>query len=481
MSKKLLVVPIILLVCAATAVYFTQFATLYVPVNNVATLTGRAPALISFLTFYENRDDISIEFTNEPAWVTPGRLSVELSLSSGFRSTNKTAYVYILEPRAYTRLEVGTPVNTINAQHFLHGAENIAAGTVFVTQVLTVLPDNTYQTGYFPVEILLNGHSFMSAIDVVDTTPPTATVVPFTSHMGEIINPNYFVTDIFDYSPPVTIAFADIEPDIFNIGTQNVDISLTDRYGNSTIYTAVLDVLPNTINPQILGAVDLSFEVDSATMFRRGVSAIDAFGHAIEFSVDDSNVNTAEIGTYPLTYRAVDCCGNVTEVTVQVNIVAINPDEVRERATTVLEHILQEDMTQVEQSRAIFDWITDNVGYAAGFEHRCVYESANQALVHRRGDCFVFYSISELLLTTAGVPNMRIDRVGGRSRHAWNLINPDNLGWHHFDTTPLIVRQLDRFMFTQSQAEDFTRIIQSEGQGRDYFTFDPELYPEIAR
>jgi len=111
-----------------------------------------------------------------------------------------------------------------------------------------------------------------------------------------------------------------------------------------------------------------------------------------------------------------------------------------------------------------------------------VYESANQALVHRRGDCFVFYSIAELLLTMADIPNMRIDRIGGTTtRHAWNLINPDGLGWHHFDTTPHIVRQLDRFMFTQTQAEEFTRIIQAEGQGRDYFTFYPELYPEIVR
>jgi hypothetical protein len=94
----------------------------------------------------------------------------------------------------------------------------------------------------------------------------------------------------------------------------------------------------------------------------------------------------------------------------------------------------------------------------------------------------VFYAISELLLTMAGIPNMRIDRIPGTtSTHVWNLINPDELGWHHFDTTPLIVRQLDRFMFTQTQAEEFTRIINAEGQGRDYFTFDPELYPEIAR
>jgi len=43
------------------------------------------------------------------------------------------------------------------------------------------------------------------------------------------------------------------------------------------------------------------------------------------------------------------------------------------------------------------------------------------------------------------------------------------------------VRQIDRFMFTQTQAEEFTDIIQRAGQGRDYFTFDPSLYPEIVR
>jgi hypothetical protein len=35
-------------------------------------------------------------------------------------------------------------------------------------------------------------------------------------------------------------------------------------------------------------------------------------------------------------------------------------------------------------------------------------------------------------------------------------------------------------MFTNSQAEDFTRRLFNESGTRDYFTFDAELYPEIA-
>jgi len=359
----------------------------------------------------------------------------------------------------------------------------VPSSALFETQIITSLTGLTDATGQHLVEASLNGVSFSLMLHVVDTTPPTAAAVNVTIPMGENILASRFIIDLFDHSLPVTVQFANGgAPDVFLVGEQTVGILLTDRYGNSVIYTALLTVLPNTTPPQIIGARDIQLEIDSAAMFRRGVSAYDAFGRPMDFTVDSSGVDVTTLGVYYIIYRAEDSSGNYTEVTVRVYVVDIDPEEVRERAAAVLDSILREDMTQVEQARAIFNWVIANVGYAAGFEHRTVYESANQALVHRRGDCFVFYAISELLLTMAGIPNMRIDRIGGTtSRHAWNLINPDDLGWHHFDTTPLIVRQVDRFMFTQTQAEEFTRIIQAEGQGRDYFTFYPELYPEIVR
>jgi hypothetical protein len=454
-------------------------------VNNVATLSGHKPLSQNFLAFGCGGQYTTAEITDTAVnWSQAGLIHVTLELSRDGNTAVQNAYVHVLEPVGYIEIEVGTLPQSILPYNFLYNSHLILENpqsTLFETEILTDLTNITTTVGQHTIELMLNGVRFSSVLHVVDTTPPTASTANITVNMGQPVFAGNFITSLFDHSTPITVQFVN-KPDVFLPGEQQVNLLLSDYYGNSAVYAAALTVLPNTVPPTIVGARDLQLIVGSSAMFRFGVSAYDAFGRSIDFTVDSAGVDIWEVGTYYVTYKAEDCCGNYTTVTVRVSVIEVDPEEVRERAAAVLDRILSDEMSQVEQARAIFNWVIANVGYAAGFEHRTVYESANQGLVHRRGDCFVFFSVSEVLLTMAGIPNMRIDRIPGTtSRHVWNLINPDGLGWHHFDTTPLVVRQIDRFMFTQSQAEEFTAIIFAEGQGRDYFTFDPLLYPEIVR
>ncbi|MCL2286456.1 MAG: transglutaminase-like domain-containing protein [Firmicutes bacterium] len=487
MRKKLIIIPlgVVLILGVAVGIYFSSFASFYATLNNVAVISGQNPSPYSFFAFYENGEYVEPEIIRPTSWPLSGQVQVTIGLNQGrrgFRFARQNAYVHILQPAPYVAVEVGTPVESILPQAFLSYACAVPDDTLFETEIITDLSGLTDSTGRHRIILSLNGAYFTSTLRVENTTPPNVVTANVTTGMGEAVFASSFITHLSDTSPSVTIQFAEGgEPDVFRVGEQQVSILATDYYGNEAVSRATLTVLPNTVPPRIVGARNIQLAIDGSAMFRLGVSAYDAFGRPIDFTVNSDGVDASTLGVYPVTYRAVDCCGNYTEVTVRVYVVAVDPEEVRARATEVLDRIIYDNMSQVEQARAIFNWVTANVGYAAGFEHRTVYESANQALVHRRGDCFVFYSISELLLTMAGIPNMRIDRVGGTSRHAWNLINPDDMGWHHFDTTPLVVRQIDRFMFTQTQAEEFTRIIHNAGQGRDYFTFDPSLYPEIVR
>jgi hypothetical protein len=67
--------------------------------------------------------------------------------------------------------------------------------------------------------------------------------------------------------------------------------------------------------------------------------------------------------------------------------------------------------------------------------------------------------------------------------HYWNLINPDELGWHHFDSMPfpsVLGVNPQMYMFTNSRSVYFANLIASRHGGTTYFTFDPELYPEIV-
>jgi hypothetical protein len=87
------------------------------------------------------------------------------------------------------------------------------------------------------------------------------------------------------------------------------------------------------------------------------------------------------------------------------------------------------------------------------------------------------------MLTRAGIPNLRIERIPeAPSRHRWNLVNPDDLGWHHFDAFPIRLGGLREYfyMFTDSQAQDFARQLYAAIELPYYFTYNPELYPEVV-
>jgi len=99
------------------------------------------------------------------------------------------------------------------------------------------------------------------------------------------------------------------------------------------------------------------------------------------------------------------------EVTV---IIGVDVDWIYEQIDAIFEVILEPDMNQVEEARAIFNWIRRNISYSATIDTDFVYAGALQALQNRRGNCFVYCSISEVMLTRANIPNMRILRIPGQ-------------------------------------------------------------------
>ena len=132
-------------------------------------------------------------------------------------------------------------------------------------------------------------------------------------------------------------------------------------------------------------------------------------------------------------------------------------------------------MSLLEKARAIHTWIDRNITYASNRE-RGTLKAAYNGFRTRQGDCYTFCSVSEVLLTRAGIPNMRITRIpGNRTHHVWNLINVGT-GWYHFDTIPLR-STIDRFMFTSVQAATYTRWITHID---NFYVYDRSLYPPIA-
>lgn len=151
------------------------------------------------------------------------------------------------------------------------------------------------------------------------------------------------------------------------------------------------------------------------------------------------------------------------------------PDEELEGLTAdVLDGIVRDGMTQLEQARAVFDYVHDHITYTGQSDKSDWENGAYAGLITGRGDCFTYYAVSRALLTALGIDNLAVERVGGETRHFWNLVDCGD-GWYHFDACPRSSKlpPFLSFMFTDRQAADFTA-----EAGRSYYDFDGSLLPE---
>lgn len=118
--------------------------------------------------------------------------------------------------------------------------------------------------------------------------------------------------------------------------------------------------------------------------------------------------------------------------------------------------------------QAIYNWVRGNIRYSGASATRDWVQEAYQGLRLRRGDCFTYYSVSQLLLSRAGIAGIEVVRSTD-NHHYWNLVNIDG-SWYHFDATP---RRAGGYFFlwTDDQMEQYSR------QHGGCFTFDRRLYP----
>jgi len=316
-----------------------------------------------------------------------------------------------------------------------------------------------------------------------DSKPPTADPVEVTIKIGESVVPGDFVENIFDDSEIVSVEFVE-RPDVFAHENQNVNIRITDEHGNFAVFTSKLIILINTEPPVIEGVQPITSTLGNPILYRAGVTAHDDFGRELEFHVDTSGVDQYVVGEYTVIYSARDQTGLETRIYETVEILEVDIDFVRDSIDAILDEIIESNMTQLEMVKAIHTWVRTNIAYASvRTDPENVYEDAYRALRDRRGNCFNFYAVSELMLGRSGIPNMPIQRIDGtETRHRWSLINPDDLGWHHFDTVPTRLQLGGQTaFFTETQARDFTSRMQELTGTRNYYTYDPELYPEIVQ
>lgn len=207
---------------------------------------------------------------------------------------------------------------------------------------------------------------------------------------------------------------------------------------HGTVYPAKICIV-DTQPPQFVSAENFTVFLGDPIRYKEHVTVQDASGEC-EIEVDTSQVDTAALGTYPVTYTATDAFGNSSSVTLQITIVEKSADEAAlfERVDAILADLITDDMSKTEQAWAIYGWIRTYVGWQNESPKDDYIKAATRALDWASGDCYAYFSISKVMLDRAGIKNMDIERIpDGEEMHYWNLVDvEDGHGWYHFDATP---------------------------------------------
>lgn len=333
-------------------------------------------------------------------------------------------------------------------------------------------------TGSYQVDITVRNRTYLSVLQVVDTTAPVAEPVIRQIYDFETITAEELVSNVTDISQ-VEIDFVG-DPDLHAVGTHAVQISITDTSGNKTVVTSELTVIKDRVAPVFSEMEDLVVCIGDTISYKKGVSVTDNRDASVEFFVDSSKVNADVIGIYAVTYTATDSDGNTT--TVERNVViqdkpVIDYELVEEMAQDVISKIISADMSDHQIIDTIFKWVKRNMTYVSASETD-IPNAAYIGFTKKRGDCYNYFAVTKLLLDCCDIENMEVQRYSTSSSHYWLLVNIGT-GWYHYDTTPQHkLYPYSCFMKTDAEIWAYAN---KRGDGRtDYYNFDTSLYPDRA-
>ena len=358
-------------------------------------------------------------------------------------------------------------------QMFLIDAEKYGHVTDFKTDMSLV---NMMIPGQYPLTLTVDGKEYSTVMVVQDRTAPTASPVEYTTEVDVVPEAAQLVTDIRDVSE-VTVSYVK-EPDVSKGGNTTAQVKLTDAYGNSSVVEVAVAVTSDEEPPVIEGTKDMEYFLGDSISYKSGITVTDNETASPKLSVDNSQVDAAKAGTYPVTYTATDDAGNTTTVTVNLTLKEkpkgyVDEETVYDLARKVLKDITNDSMSDMEVAFAIYQWTKTKIAYTGSSDKSSWTKGAYQAFTQRSGDCFNYFAAAKALYDVAGIQNVDVVKSDtSHSSHYWSLINLGD-GWYHVDCTPR--RKVGYFfMNTDAELEAYSK------KNKNSHIFDTDAYPERA-
>ena len=319
--------------------------------------------------------------------------------------------------------------------------------------------------------------TYHSTLHVQDTTAPVVILAEESIEMYTTATAPTaadLVESVIDASN-CTIDFK--EPyDFTKEGKFDVVILVTDEALKTTESTIPCTVVEDVTPPEITGVEPLTVSQGDAISYKKGVTVTDDKDENPTLEVDTSLVNPDKRGTYKITYTATDAAGNTSEKTTTIKIVSAKISEATEetvyaKADEILSEIITDNMTQLQQAKAVFDWVVKNITYSetAGIDD--LLSAAYKGMYYRVGDCTVKQKTAEVMLNRLGIKNMEIEKIRDTRGHYWLLIDVGE-GWYHYDPN----LQLDGTLIFYWHDADLWAYSNAHKNTHNY---DPSKYPHI--
>lgn len=452
---------------------FTTSSTLIVedtvaPVLEVCDITltyGETCRIEDFVTKLEDVTATELTYVQEPDFSRSGSQKLSIAAKDlGGNITTKEVELQLLPVKPLVYVELGSELPDIS---------ELVVDGVTAAYVRNETDCNT--VGEYTAVVRVGEADYEILFLVEDTTGPTLVLKECMDYAVIEKKPEDFIRSVEDLSGVASVSFLET-PDFNYIGEQTVTIVATDGYGNETRMETLLIQVQDEDAPIFLTGADFTVYLGETVAYKSKVTYTDNCEIGLTLNVDASQVDLKTTGSYPVVYTATDAAGNTATKTLTVTVKEYRADEeqLNEKIDAIFAKIFKDGMTNREKCQAIYDYIRGHVSYVSSSEKGDEIKAAMEGLTKGKGDCYVYFSLSKLMLTRAGFPNMDIERIRvGDSMHFWNLVDiGDGHGWYHFDATP---RVDGPYIFLW---DDATLWKYSDSHNGSH-NYDKSLYPEI--
>ncbi len=430
----------------------------------LALRSGEKAAAEEFVVSVDDVSPSSIYFTEEPDFSLQGQQSVRVAAED--IHGNRTEKV--------TRLFIADIPDELNMEYGVSSEDVIRA----------LFADAPYERRFTVsgISTEIGAHEFSAdsaygsytvKLNIADTTAPVLALTDVTVYCGDPVVLEDFILSAEDLSE-VTCQYSGGEPSTAEAGDFTVFVDADDAYGNKVTAETTLHVITDAVPPVIYGTSAKTIMEGETVSFKKGVYAVDDRDGDVTFKVDSSAVNTAKAGIYPVIYTSTDSAGNEARVTVYLTVLDITMDTVNSLADNILRQIVSGSMTQREKAWAVYQWCTGSLTYSTRTSYLMgnYVDGAYSGFTIRSGNCYIYYAVSSVLLTRAGIENIMIERNDPSNPHYWSLVNMGG-EWYHFDTCPHYAgHEMQCFLLTDAEVKAY-----SDTEVANYYSFDSTLYP----